>query len=764
MDTTKIIFDCPLSPWLVGVAALIVLGVVVVFARRDTATLGAVVRSAILLLVFVSTVMLTGILLSPKLIRTWPDPHKPLCNVLVDGSRSMLLADTYSGEIAKWIDLHLPPPGGSSGPRKIARKELAQLLLQPREEGWLAKLQNRFELAGWRFADGLAAMPLDGKTPFEVDDEGYTTALGEALDQAGRGTGEQRPRVVVVLSDGAWNTGRDPSEIARVLGRLGVPVFVIGFGNPSPPRDASVVELQAPKSVLLGDEVQLVAEIATTGMGAVRLPVQLISGSQTLDEKRVVTLPSGRHVNVTFSFVPDTPGRRTFTVRVPKQEGEQDIANNVAKATLEVTERKIRVLLIDNEPRWEFRFIRNVFERDPAVEPTVTLLRPKIGPIKGEGYLERLPMQKKDFASFDLIILGDVPRTSLPDEFLKEAAEFVKTRGGALVVIAGRRRHLRGLVGTPLADILPVKLEGEGAEGRSGPFSVELTQDGASHLVTRLAADPEENETLWSRLPKQQWSFGVSGLARGATSLIVHPYRLAASAKLPLLAVQRVGTGKVMYLGLEGTWRWRREVGDTYHYRFWAQAVRWMVKKQFAKGDPRARLSLDRTECDVGEAVEVEAYCLGPDGFPLEKARVWVRIDSEGDSQRLALAAAPGGWGIYRASFKPKEPGKYVMRPIVSAYGDQPLESEVILTATRPDLERKFLAQDANALSAIALASGGRYLGIHEVETLPSLLAAKVERRVLTAEYSPCRHWLYYTALALLLGTAWLIRKRSGLA
>ena len=677
----------------------------------------------------------------------------------------MLLADTYKGEVAEWLDTRLPRPE-PTGPRDVERQALARLLLNPGEEGWLAKLREGFEVAGWRFSGDLAAMPLGGDTAYEVDKEGYTTALGEALDRAGRGTGAARPRAVVLLSDGAWNTGRDPSEIARVLGRMGVPVFVLGFGNPRPPRDAAVVELKVPKSVLLGDEVQLTAEIATTGMGAVRLPVQLTSGSEAIAEKHVVTLPSGRHVTVTFSFVPDTPGRRTLAVQIPKQEGEQDTANNVAKATIEVAERKIRVLLVDNEPRWEFRFIRNVFERDPAVELKVTLLRPKIGPIKGEGYVESLPTQKKDFAAFDLVVLGDVPRESLADDFLKELAEFVRLRGGALVVIAGRRGHVRGLGGTPAADLLPVKLGGEsGAEGRGGPFSVELTQDGSTHLVTRLATDPEENETLWSRLPKQRWSAGIGGLARGATALVVHPYRLAGSAKLPLVAVQRVGSGKVMYLGLEGTWRWRKALGDKYHYRFWAQTVRWMVKKQFAKGDPRARLSLDRAECDVGESVEVEAYCLGPDGFPLERARVSAQIDAEGGgSQRLALAAAPGGWGIYRAAFKPDEPGKYTMRPIVSTYGEGPLESSVALTATRPDLERKFLAQDVNTLSAIALASGGRYLRISESDDLPSLLAAKVERRMLTAEYSPCRHWGYYSALALLLATAWLIRKRSGLA
>ncbi len=387
MDTTKVIFDCPLPPWVVAAAAIVALGVVVAFVRRDAAHLRALVRRVILALVVVATVMLAGILLSPKLIRTWQDPHKPLCNVLVDGSRSMLLADTYEGELAAWLEAKLPRPerpapaeGGSPSSRRAERRELARLLLSPGDDGWLAKLGEDFEVAGWRFAGGVAAMPLGEAGSYAVDAEGYTTALGEALDRAGRGAGGKRPRAVVLLSDGAWNTGRDPTEIARVLGRMGVPVFVLGFGNPSPPRDAAVVELKAPKSVLLGDEVQLAAEIATTGMGAVRLPVQLVSGAEAIDEKQVVSLPSGRHVRVTFSFVPDTPGRRTLAVHVPRQEGEQDVANNVAKVTIDVAERRIRTLLIDNEPRWEFRFIRNVFERDPTVEPTVALLRPKILP------------------------------------------------------------------------------------------------------------------------------------------------------------------------------------------------------------------------------------------------------------------------------------------------------------------------------------------------------------------------------------------------
>ena len=765
MNTTKIIFDCPLPPWLVAAAAAVVLGAVVLFERWDAGHLRPLVRRLVLGLVVAATLMLTGIVLSPKIIRSWPDPHKPLCSVVVDGSRSMLLADTYSGRLLDRLGAK-PEPGDPSGPRQATREEVARLLLAPGTDGWLARVGERFDLAGWRFAFDLDAVPLDrGPAAFAVNPDGYSTALGEALDQATRGTGPSRPRAVVLLSDGAWNTGRDPSEVARMLGRLGVPVFAVGIGNPSPPRDAAVVAVKAPRSVLLGDEVLLSAEVATSGMSAARLPVQLISGADVLADKQVVTLPSGRPTTVTFSFVPDAPGHRLLTVRIPRQEGEQDAANNSASAAVEVTERKIRVLLADSEPRWEFRFLRNVFERDPAVALTVCLLRPGVGPIKGEGYLAALPTQKQDLAAFDLVILGDIAREHLPDEFLKGLADLVKIRGGALIVVAGRRHGGRSLVGTPVADILPVSFDGStAAGGRGEPFSLELTQEGASHLVTRLASDPEENETLWSRLPRLQWSAGVAALARGATALVVHPYQLAGASKLPLLAIQRVGAGKVMFSSVEETWRWRKAIGDKYHYRFWAQAIRWMVKKQFAEGDPRARLSLDRAECDAGESVEVEAYCLGPDGFPLEGARVWAKVDSDGASQRVAMAAVPGGWGVYRAAFKPEKPGKYVLRPIVSVYGEEPLASSLALEVARADLEKRSLAQDMNSLSAIAQASGGQYLRVDESDRLPSLLAAKVERRLLTAEHSPCRHWAYYSALSLLLASAWLIRKRSGLA
>lgn len=768
MPETRVIFDCPVAPWIVVLLSAILLGVTVYYLRRDAAQVARRARTVILGLVILGFLLAVGLALGPTIIHKWPDTTKPRCAVLVDASRSMMLDDAYPPEVQPWLAKHLPMTDGSGG--KVKRGAIEQAVLDAGPESWVSAVSGDFDLVGWRFAGKGENMVVGGgASPLEIDPQGYTTALGDVLDAATVGAGSARPRAVVLVSDGAWNIGRDPAEVARRLGQQHIPVYVIGLGDPDPPKDVAVLEVRAPKGTLLGDEVVVSARVAATGMGAVPVPVELVVGGKSIETRSVPTLPSGQPVTVNFTYVPESPGRVTFEVRIARQEGEANDANNSASASVDVAERKINVLMADSESRWEFRFIRNVLERDPSVNLKMFLLRPGVegGPLVGDRYLPKLPTDKKDLAEYDLVIMGDLPRDALPDAFLTEVSDMVRQRGGALIVIAGRHENYRRLAGTPVAQILPVTLEGViPADPRvTEPFGLELTQDGLTHLVTRLADSVDDNESVWTHLPRVRWAASVGGLAPGATALIVHPYRIVGTAKMPILAVHRVGDGKVMFSGLDETWRWRREVGDEYHYRFWAQAIRWMVKKQFTEGDPRARLSLDRLECNVGESAQVEVFCLGADGYPLQDATVSLRVtDAAGKVQRVAMQPAPGGWGVYRAAFTPIVPGKYDMQPIVSTYGDQPLPSKVTLEALRMDLEKDQLAQNAAALKAIAESSGGQVLKLTEVQDLAKLLAARKETRMLSQEYSPCRHWAYYLSLVVLLGAAWFIRKRSGLA
>jgi len=741
--------------------------VLIVLIRKDVARLRRVLRFGIMIPAAVAAAMLGGLVLSPKLIRTWPDPRKPVCTILVDGSRSMLLTDRLDNTTAEWLSKHAVADEVLGGQR-VSREEVVRPLLTDSPAGWLSALKEQFDVRGWRFGSEMSGLSLEGESSsFSVDEDGYFTDLGEALKSVARASGGTMARAVILISDGAWNFGADPTEVALTLGQMGTPVYAVGLGDLDPPRDVAVLALHGPKEAFLGDEIVLVAEVSGTGIGTARIPVKLTCSGETVGDRSVVAQPSGRPVRVSFTYVPERPGPLLFTARVNEQSDETNSENNSVAKSVTVSERKIKVLLIDSEPRWEFRFIRSVLERDPAVEPEVCLLRPGVGPTVGEGYIEELPTEKEDFAEYDVVVLGDVPMALLPDKFAEELAGMVKQRGGGLIVIAGRQGNYLQLTTTALGPMLPVVLDGTSAGNGSGRarYRIELTQEGASHLMTRLAVDPEENEVVWAGLEGSHWSASVGGLAKGATALLVHPHRLAGISKLPLLSVHRVGRGKAMFCGMDETWRWRRGLGDKHHYRFWAQSVRWMARKQLAEGDSRVRLWIDRVECDVGETVEVEAYCFRPDGFPLEDGNVSLSVaGDDGRLQRLAMEKIPGGWGTYRKSFMPMKPGKHEIRPVVSVYGEEPLSSSVSLEVQRVDLESRFLCQDIKTLKAIAEASGGKYFEVTKCESIPPLLAAKVERSIMTGEYSPCRHWAYYSVLVLMLATVWLLKKRSGLA
>jgi Ca-activated chloride channel homolog len=72
----------------------------------------------------------------------------------------------------------------------------------------------------------IAGLSADGAT---ATGDALATAL-EELREAGA-DGERPPSAVVLLSDGARTTGRDPLPVAREAGRLGIPVFTISLGT-----------------------------------------------------------------------------------------------------------------------------------------------------------------------------------------------------------------------------------------------------------------------------------------------------------------------------------------------------------------------------------------------------------------------------------------------------------------------------------------------------------------------------------------------------
>ncbi len=575
--------------------------------------------------------------------------------------------------------------------------------------------------------------------------------------------GKRRPRAVVLATDGCWNDGGAPLPAVESIAASGVPVHVLSMERFALPVDAALKDVSYPETVMLGDFFTVSATVETRGMKGADVRVELKENGRTSKERtfRVGAPTDVRRVS--FVLRPRRAGVHEYELTIPAVEGEASTANNSRRFRVEVKKRRISVLVVESEPRWEFRYLKNALMRDPEAAFTGLLLRPGVGPADGKEFVPSFPRTRNERESFDMVVLGDVdPTVALGEKGMRVLKEFVTERGGGLLVMPGRRYGLGVYRGTPLEKILPVRTPPAGAPPglfSEKPFRPALTPDGRKDPLMAVPT-PE----AWKRLPGMLWCAYNGGVVPTARVLLEHPWADAGGGALPLLAVRRVGRGRVVFLGIDGLWRWRLGVGDEYFYRFWAQFVRWLQKRPFEGGDPFVKLRTDKLVYRLGEEVYVEARILGRNYFPLSGAEVFLVVDDDkGRHLQLRMREEAPGWGIFGCTFKPSRRGAYELRVYVPSLRSTPSRSMVRVDVEDSAYEVGDVSPDVSFLRAVADKTGGVYGSSSEIlEALERLDGAPPERRIVN-EYNLWDTWYTLLVITTLLCTEWLLRKRWNL-
>lgn len=695
-------------------------------------------RWSLVVLHTAAAAVVSAIFLQPVLVSTSPATERETFVVLVDDSRSMNL------------------PLSDGGSRMDAVNETAGQAI-------LEHLGDMFDLKVLSFSQKTRELPgVAGR--FETDEEGNSTDISRALREASK-TG---PSGILILSDGCWNAGGDPRRLGPSLAGRGTKVHALAVEEGIHPDDISVRDLRCRETAFLGDSLSVQLKIVQSGFEGRRVTLGLMENGREILTKEMTLGASLLAQSVSMILVPEVPGRHAYTAEIPVQKGEAADDNNSVTFTVDVVEKEVKVLVVESEPRWEFRFLRNALERDPSTDIECVLLRPGIGPAGGDGYLQQFPKDRKELGKYDVIVLGDVDAHDMAGGNLKDLADFVRARGGGLVVIPGRRFGLFGYRGTVLEDVLPVEIpvrsRDTGVFSRK-PFPLKLTSAGREHLAARLDPDPAGSARAWKNLTGGLWCCSAGDAKRGGKTLAEHPYLRSGRGSLPLFVVRQAGNGKVVYLGWDGSWRWRRGYGDRYHYRFWAQLVRWIVKKQFEGDDPFVKLACDRDVCEAGEEVFIEAYVLDGDYYPLDDAEVYLIVAREGgEREKIRLRPDAGGWGMYRGKLHVRKEGRYTVRALVPYHGQESRKTVLSIHAKRPALESKSLLPDAALLKYLTEISGGRYVRPSGLSEFVARLGEETRSRVRTSEHSMWDSVYLFALAAFILAVEWVLRKRWGLS
>ena len=297
------------------------------------------------------------------------------------------------------------------------------------------------------------------------------------------------------------------------------------------------------------------------------------------------------------------------------------------------------------------------------------------------------------------------------------------------------------------------------AESIASPLT--LTTEGRSSLLTMLGNSEEENPEIWRRLPGFYWHAPVIKAKGGTEVLAVHGNRRGKFGPIPLLVTKPAGNGKVLFMGIDSAWRWRRGVEDLYHYRFWGQVARWMSYQRNMAAGQRVRLFFNPERPEPGSTVNLNANAFDPNGAPLKEGSVVVDIVSpDGRAQRLELQKNETAWGAFSGRFKVDLPGAWKLRATASGAEDKPLETTLL--AQGVEIEKVGQPARPEVLEEMAKVSRGRVIQPAQISELIKEITALPEPRPLENRIPLWSHWATVAALVTLLGIFWVGRKLNG--
>ena len=584
------------------------------------------------------------------------------------------------------------------------------------------------------------------------------TAIGQSVYDALRTALADRPNVaaVVILTDGC-NTSAEtlpPPQLIERLAALDVPLYPVAVGAESASAQSAVLSLanlDAPDEARAWVRQVATAELRAAGLADKTVRITARLGEQPLSDQLIPIERNDQTIPLKIPFLPRASGMTTLVVTAePTDQAPGKLTGRrELRRLIHVRDTETRVLYLEGRYRYESKFlVEAIGSAEGFVVRRVILGQAATGqkPL-GETLDERL--------GWDVIILGDVR----PDPLTARQIEIIRTlvteHDKGLALLGGM--HSFGAGGwqrTPLADIAPVSLAASHGQ-IDQPVQIIPTAEGLATPLMDISGPDETPAEAWTLLGPLP---GASRLARPKPAATV----LARSQRdETMIVTQRVGTGRVVAVAFDTTWRWvlspRGDLTAPLQQRFWRNVALYLAR-------PRRSLWIrtDRASYDLNTPSQRIAVTTGLLGAPPDTP-ITVHLVGPGDAKQPVAMDQAG----HASLDPPSQPGLYELRASAAVAG-QALTARQPFEVVRTDPEADGVLANTALLRSLARQSGGQFTRLDDLPRLLIELQSKskpIRRTIATTQglLEPWRWPIVLAIIALLCGE-WLNRKRRGMA
>jgi hypothetical protein len=577
---------------------------------------------------------------------------------------------------------------------------------------------------------------------------------------------------LLLLTDGRDVEGRDFTRLGRELQARGIALDVRVYGSQETPR-YNFVTAEPERSVIrLGEELVVNVSVAGSGReGGMRFTL-------SEDGKPVKTRDVGREDLRWFQIAhrPEVTGKHRYSVAVADQDAPP--GGQASTFVAEVLDAKIKVLLIEGVPRFEFKLMKAAVEIDPLVSLTTICHMPG-----GGLYIQGAPEHARpeeglinsqaDLYKYDVVILRDVPRSLFRSEGdtsenrMQLLVSFVQKRGGGLMCFGGKDVYRGGgYQDSALAEIIPFDMSDHFSKDAQFPglFFPIVVNGLYDHPLLRFFTQPGQSRERWNALRELDGCNNVGRFKPLATPLLTRQVKLRNSKgemeprEVPVLAYQAVGDGKVIASSANTFWRWQLqpEFDDPPLQQLMANMIRYLAPDPQRRAES-ANVSLVNRCPQVGQEAILFTELRDKNYDPVRRAALVVTVTApDGRVSRLFPTDLPEQPGYYEYRVPLDAAGTY---EVTTEYGKMRRTKTFVAGASGSEFAN--VAADPDGMAKLAAAAGGRVIQspdawLQPADTTP---ASRPAVRDLQVWNSPLALILFL----LLVSIDCFVRKRQGL-
>ncbi len=548
---------------------------------------------------------------------------------------------------------------------------------------------------------------------------------------------------VILLSDGNYNSGSDPSY---ELSKLGIPIFTVGIGDSIQKQDVEIRNILYNKFLYENTESVIKSIILNNGFENENVIVSLKEGNSIIEQKNILLSEKGISF-IDFNYKPENSGEKKLSIEISSLENEASYANNQKSFYINVIDNKLSISIISSAPSADAKFIYNSLKQNDELEINRSIQ------IRNSKFLD--DFNNEEILKTDILFLIGFPGKNSPPNLINFVKQKLENKTPFFIVV-NENTDLQKLINF-----------NKFLSFRINQISNNYTRAflNISDFNSPLLGNNIEERTLWNELPP--FLRNSSAFKSNSESNVIAKLKIGnTNINEPVIVTRNTAGEKSIAILAGEIWRWKlndKQNSELLFDNFLNTAVKWLRDES---NKDKFILSTDKKIYSTSENIFITAELYDEALNPLANAEIEAEIINS-KNEIIPFRFNYESNGLYEYNFENLPQGNYRINAKALINDENYLETNYSLSVENSNLEKNSTIINFEFLNNLSTVSNGKFYYLKDINN--TLTSANNINRLFKkekTEKTEFKFWSNEIILFLIIfffALEWFLRKRAGM-